>query len=769
MSSLDGLHNMVVVKITVKDRDDLSTKDYYFGNRSYDSLDAPYDIQPILMSISGFDARIAQTLPERRSGSITLANTRGSLTRDKKFFDLTVRNAIELQPIEILVWQGEEGEIPSAFETEFKGIITGLSQNENGTCTVTFTSELEFCGFEPFRINRDDFPSAPDRSLGKYLPWIFGSAQVPAYALQLQTATENLVFGYASVINGTVSIDNTSASAQGPAKVYVQDRDNQFIECDPGTSGVYAKWTETNTSGSYTDIALHTNGREFASIMPFDVTDSLGIVLTQVTVTFFGNNVGSTVSGTTILKVYERDLSTGAPSREVAKGRVVNTDYTSEIQANAEFDITFAMEKPAILVGQVNGFAVGISVVVEDNTTDIGPLMRITGTTTLPDFYRNNSTGSNVGNEWLVPIYTPGDIRHFVFNGAVFDFSGSALAARFGLLQATAPTNQENPDLSTLNIIVDSNGITDDVGTFTGTVDALIEDAVSVTAFLLKDCADSVTDTPFSASSVLATYQRETEGASSGRQLPRQILSEVCFNAQCKVTVRRAGGYALWAYGTEQTATTYLTEQDVRLISITRGSFDEVVNNARVAYNEKLTAGELADVQSDQPKTMGSVSEYSWNSGPGASEVAKKSYDLYGNRPLSDTFTSLRYIREDNTAAAFGDAILRQNPYPRLYATIELPYWRADYRTIELMDVLDVAHIDSPSFSGTATSDRVRAPTLEGETVGSFFDDYTFLWRYAQRYLFRVVEKRVDWKLQQGGNATLTLKCLILDNTDEVS
>lgn len=756
-----GRNNIVVVKITAKDRTDFTTKTYYFGTRAYTSDEAPYDIHKLLIGLSGFDSRLGTTISERRTGTATFVNTRGSLTRDTKLFDLTLRYAFELQPIEVLVAKTAIDAPPASFETEFKGIITDLEQNEDGTCTMRFESDIDTCSIVQERITREKAANAHPRSLGKYLPWIFGQAEVPLYSLA-ENQEYDPVYAYGSSRDTTFQYDDDPTDAKLYGK---DDRQGKFIELEEGTAGTFV-WKSVSSTTPWTDETIGDNGREYADTVLAPLSARLeGAIITHITQKFHGNGSAGTVSGNTFCYLYTVDPNTGLPDQQIGRGVVDNTDYTANIQGSSEYDIVFALEKAVITANYAGGYAVGIKVVLEDPSTHIGPVYRIGGSA-LPDFIRNDSSDTNSGNEWRAGGL--GTVREVKLHAATWEFDHTLNMGTIEFSQKAAPTNQTNPDLTDLNLVLRSEGLVgpDDED---GVTDVSINNAYRVAAFMLRDCPSPIKDTAFSSQDILtSTRPREINGATTGRQLARSVISEVCSNSVCKLAIRRNGDYVLWAYGAEQTPVKILNEQDIRLINIYRADASSVVNYVDIAYKPTVREGDLVDIQVDQPKGYGESIQFSKDQGSPVSKVAEDSEEIYGRRPLSENFTTLKYIRDQPSARFFGESWINQSPYPRLFTNIELPYWRESYREIELLDLLDLSHIDLPSFKGTATSLRVKDPTIEGEGITDFYNDYVYLWRYAQRFKLRVLSKTVNFNISTGLNSVIQLRCMILDNPHEI-
>lgn len=706
----------------------------------------------ILREISGLGQSMGELVADDKYGTITLDVTRGSFEHDKRFYDLFEKETILHQDVTVYSCEMQPSE-GVAFDltnewdqvVEFIGEVSSVSIDiGERTCSISVKSKNIPDESPIFQITREQFPDAPDSSLGIFVPIIFGKVEVPAYPVGDGRYVFQTHFNDAAPTRNFASL--------GIDEYYHEDQDGSWevFSQAPMTPEDFQADQGSNESGTFADL-----DEEYA----VDILS--GYVITAIK-TRWGKFIGggADVAGKPIIsaELRLRQADFGIPQDSVGRAQIAFKETT--FQTSDHFFLAY-LERPVFLSPRYS-YSMSSNVVDEVLRDNGGSWRNFKALTeTEEGAFLVDSISGNVSGKWNrqtisslywflwgvradtfvvnESLYQDVLFKQRIFGAMHEPFSGNV---------AEPLVDPEPPSLDEMSIVLAVAGIEED-GSSDKTGGGAITRADAIVRMLYYlsngDSLDGLDYTTFDP----ASYAPQLAGVTEGRQTYREILLEILENSAMKLVPRRsaAGPLAIWAYGVRQESVAVISEADCTLNSIEIAGEDAIVNRVRVQYG---------------PRSYSTGSEYL-----GAYEASDAlSQSIYGVREVSEEFVRLRYIASKEAAERWANYKFAQYARERMRITFTVPFWKNNYREIDIMDVIEISHIDSPSFFGTAPPYQEPPITVDARISG---DDYNLgdIWRRAQSYRLRVLGRHPNYSINED-EATIQFTCLVLDNPDEI-
>lgn len=705
-------------------------------------------VHGVLLEINGLGQSMGEVIADDKYGSLQLDVTRGSFGFDTRIYDLMELETFLHQSVAIWSVEVQEGVqgISSEWDLEFSGEVSHIGISTNGKTMTLDLKSPEISYKSPnYLLSSAEFPALRSDGQGKYLPLIFNQAEVPAlYAVDnggigptgdLFIYARNLIdFPHRNVLN-----------------YYAKNFDGNFVE-------VFSAASKTTTY-----LGRDLDGNEY--VMPTgrakgDGAWTLSWSPSQQRIyvhafTYFKDKwSGTAPAGSISVEIWETGPN-GGPVRMVASCRKdkAGADFSWANDLKNQI-VKVSFEKPIVLDNPY-----GYYFAVDQSSQDGSNTLLLSGTL---------STGRSMweknDNTWSPYINTVDGSPNNPYYGLkalvlASEFSNPSFA-RIQVFQddLNPATDLVYPvDLGNLEIVVKSEGITDDsAGNMTGTPDKLLQSAYDVIRALYYLSQDGslagLDSTIFSAKD----YAPIIAGATEGQQEYRNIILEILENCAMKLVPRRGtNSLALWAYGVRQNIITSINESDCVLEGFEVSGLDSIVNQVKVVFDKTAIPSRYSDQASRASNYRQSLER---NHALSAA--------IYGVRSLSADFNQLNYVKDAAVADRWCDYKFSQYAKERTIATFSVPFWKNDYRKIELMDIIDFSHIDNPSYFGSASSAQEPRLTTDGINHG---DDYMMgdLWRRAKRYPMRILSRIPSFSFK-ANEARIQFRGLVLDNPEEI-
>ena len=784
-----------IAKLTFLDRKDhMSSLDVWVGTRTLPTGSAwtgsPW-IYGSILGLDGFGQSMGEVLPRVSTGTITLNTTRGSYEHHKSIVDLLDKYTILKQTVEVYSFSKHPdavGDIADR-ELEFVGEVSGINYSPSSRTLAIEVQTREISADTPLRrITRDKAPNAPDRSIGRYLPLVFGKAQVPVYPAGTQSINENSYY-FASrwtLPSGTFTPVHVNQYYYQQNGLYVP------VVIDSSQIGFCANGVALYPYRSIPNLENE--------IGHFDLFNRLkngtnNRILTSAYFSAFlflagGDPTTGTITAT--VELYEITSDQSAISNSPVRTASLAADeqtftalIPSEFGANFRYANMYQFQLPfnQPYALQSDQFFYAIRIADSRNLTGAGGVtwqyhcgidngfygIFPSGGTWY--YYQREEDSSKKKRDWIKknrtigpPIQFDTDLLGLLFvilrsiSGSFFNDSvsldvsdidafGVALdhdedlyirtqtgyipfsgdPSTISYTNKTLTATPEPLDISELPLIAEIQGVTDDAsGTVTGAPDALIErgdHAVKLVWYLMKGSLSDLDTTTFSP----ATYIGNLSGATEARESYRDIISDLLYNTSSRLLPRRNGKLALWSYGVPQTPSFFLSESDCTLDDWTEDAGESLVNRVEIAFDRLAIPLNVEDLQ-----TQASV-----NHAQTYTVQDDESIEFFGIRDLADSAVYLDWIRDPVQAERWARFVLETYSAGSIYVTFTVPFWKENYREIELYDIVCLNHIDIPSEYGSQSS-NIAIKTEVGST-----EDYGegFPFRQSNNVFLRILSR----------------------------
>lgn len=753
-----NLQDWFYVELTLKSLSDGSSTTRRFSNRAI--IDDSIEYYPLLRNISGVGSRMSDYLPYSISGQISIDITEGSFEYERRFCDYLERYTIIDQSVKIYAAQTELDDLNVT--SDFSLVATARAvewsiDNSSKLLNITISGNQIKPRFVTKIIDSAAFPNAPSASLGKAIPLVFGTAQeVPAIRVAADGDTTP-EYVYQTTLAGTFQ-------AGSPDAYYTRDGNGKFSEV-VGVNVVSTAFIDYS-SGSKTGSLIAANPPTAWRLQ----TSAHGYIATQFELICRGYNIGGgSYSGDFVVSIYDHNDASDGPGRELGRCTFDKTNLAANMRGSAEYTLAGTFNRPIPLTGSTyyylgwnEGYTSSdqVRVAFED----------LTGASGVAHYYRPSAQLNNPQSDgWRLagtatdyPWYRLYGVK--MLDGIETDADADGFGYKFfELSQKTAISGFTNPDLTDLEFIVGADGITDDVsGTITGTPEAQISQPKHVVALLDREwngsswVAGSFDFTQFSSTHTSVSVVR---GATTGRTTFEDVLTDVCKNTCSRVSSHNGASKQLsfWQWGTTQTASVVITDEDCEILNIEERGIETIVNRFTFYYDRRFR-----DVDFTTGSAQGEFKNYAgtldWYASKNylTEHYSSVSASIFGTKPAAAA--SFDFIADSASATRLAEFIAARAGFPYRYVELEVPFFK--YRTLELLNIVEILHPALPAFYGTSA--KARLPTYDGEEVDLIGGHY---WKRAQRYRAQIESKEIVFN--PGGISMLRLGCRLLTNSKD--
>lgn len=711
---------------------------------------------PILKSLSGIGARMQEFTPDDTKASIILDDSINSIGHQRRFSDLLQRYTISQQKAVISIAIIDDLGTTPTWSDIWSGTVNKVSITKQGEpkISIELIRVVMPNKIITTEITTDIFPNAPESSIGRVLPLVFGTQQVEAHpvdAVEIASATGTVwpvrsyaQYAYATtIVNSYPSSELVEAVNDGVQKYYVQGLDNKWrqvksasVNSSSGTGGIITEVFKSPDIdlGTATTLSsgLGWTAKEHAFYFEPQVA---GVALTSIDAYFFQ---WTTDDFDVTIKLYSSTRKK-KPNQIITTTNLEKADFanlgnrTDAVDSTSRTMLrgTFIFSDP-IPISKNERIFISVSFNADSGITPIKPI-RVTSTTanlTRYDLWDDATTGrQNWGKTGSVtPFYWK--LHGLEFYDSIYgdrDTTDSGMAMEYyrnqtdGLgyssLYVDSGVYSYDYDWTQLKIVVEIKGL-HYWGDF---INFEYLKPTDICALLLMkwlkneaiwtlwgyNGALSNTDDEFDSGT--ANYYRIINGKTSGRTTVKQLLIEIMRNSASRLVPSGTGSPSLdlWAWGRSMSLALSqpITDEDANILSYEIKGSESIINRTKIFwYPKKITDKNIYQVDPDKRdfvKSKDSESTYY------RTDSVIKSQQLYGLRELGENVFNYLPLTASSGADALSQFFLAKYSQPQIQIQFEVPYIK--YRTLKLMDVIEILHADLPAFWGTSLSQKSPA------------------------------------------------------------
>lgn len=758
-----------LVELTLIDIDTASTTTIKLSNRPV--LSEP-DYFPILLAVDGLGSLVGDSMPLASAGRIVVANSAHSLGYERRFSDLFDKYTCVDQ--QVLVYSAftkhDDNEVTTDKQQDAKGRVQSYRIDpQGGTITLSVTGATVQKREVTKPIDDTAFLTAPDSSKGNYIPLVIGQ-DVPVKPLLIDPeGTTNPRWVYCT----TFADDFVPSGVQS---YYIKNDEGFYEEARSATSTGSLAFTLNGTFGTTISSLFLQSAEEEVAFAFFTSISLQNYVATQISVTGSGQAAyGGTVDGQLLFKIYEIDSNSRLPVKTLASVNVDKSDYDSQLRSSSSFTIVADLPGP-IFFSPTREYAFGVQ-----ETKDTGSyLFRMSiynGSPPLTYYYlKRDKTAVSGVNEWRKVASAFALATNIGFYCAKFTDTQSPISTYWdveGRGQSLFEASQygTNSQMHTLDFVVKVDGIKDDgSGSITGSAGSVIETPLHVAKLLTREWdsgtsawVDGVLDTSKLTSShthinnTSSRYYRKLSGAATGRVLLDGLIATLMKNAGAKMCLVNSATsnkfLGVYGWGSNLTAVATITDEDAEITSIEQRGTESIVNRVQAYYDKSILNLSVGNALTNGALAIyGGMVNWYYGANSNATSYTQRSESIYGKRYLNTT--SWDWINDATSAEHVAEYILASFAKPQIYVELRVPLQQ--YRTLEIMDVVEIAHPDLPSFYGTSADARnlhyqgSEADVLKG-----------FPLKRTKRYRAQIEGRQIDYNFGEVPELKLSVRLLL--------
>lgn len=758
--SSPAINYWIYAEISLLSKEDATTKTLKISNREVIG-DLTGSYFPLLKGLSRLGVEHDRLGPTSFTGYIEVLDSIGSFGAERKISDILQRYTVHDQPISIYVASSDLETVEPTWTLAFEGLAITWFRNiasEEPTISISLQSRLFDRRIITKEVTIEQFPTAPTKNVGKFLPVVFGEEiEVPGIMVH-GSSNADPIFAYAT----TLGEDFVNGGVQ---KYYVRDIDSnykQVVSAATTTTKLFDKFT-----GTY--VIAVTGNDEDSRTRELNVDSSTKYILTQADTKWTQGGAGQT--GSLILEIWEKDIGGVFPARRVGQAIRDKADFT---WGAGNVTVSFAFDKPVPLTSE-NGYVAYITQTTKSGTN--GHPQYISGGATSVSYTIDQSQSVSTRNGWTKHVFDQVDFAS-TFYGVVITDSPTPSSdevdnnglghSQFALTQKTFLGTINNPDLSNLDMIVSIDGLKDDSsGTVSGTNNLQITSPNHALELITREWSGSSWDAsikwdwtdPFGTDAILQSgfIARSLGGATSGKITLEEFCRNICDNSACKVILRNNGTLALYAWGKYHESVDLLTQNNCQLLKHDALDPSYVINNVKFGYARNLiNFNALNQASQGIPQDYQSI--LNWYSGANSltTLLVGQSEVLYGKRFLQRN--NFDFINTATTAENIAVYYLTQFNEPSELVTLQASFF--DYHYLGSMDVVSIQTPSLPAYFGT--SPNSRSPDFDG-----YVTDITggSEWTRAETYRGQIESRFIDFG--PGDFPRLVMVIRLLNNTGD--
>lgn len=743
----------------------------WVSNKNYDVNDlwsgSPF-VYPGLIDLSGFSQRMGELIPSASSGSVTLNNTRGTLSNDRRFSDLIQDYAFYFQYISIYSFikpvtsAGSESNLVS----EFRGLIGSIKATPDNNLEIEVESEDLGRESPNYIIELEQLPAAPPGLVGEALPIVFGE-DVEVQAIKLEAKGLNNTtakYAYASTF-GSTFVNG------GVQELYIKDYDNEYRKFTP--TAVILDYPIQPGGGS--DLGTYIGEWEVEAVayrLQAGVNCQAGHTIAGFDWFLAPSSPGVTNGrGQYTITVYSEE--NGLPAKEIRKCHCPIDSDQRQLISGSVYVFQFWLDQVCIVPENGSLF---FALSRTDPDDIYSPLVWdgnvVTGTPPFTKYIKEEvaDIADVAANNWFIEYAnaTAGKHSLTVYGVNMVDqptpdssrINTKGLGRSQFYLQRR---DQRAPDLANLDIVAKVDGLKDNSsGTITGSANSLITspvDAIRLMYYMQNNNSLSGLSYYENETAVRnALFDHRVSGASEGKKSYKDLLQDLLSSFCCKLYPGLSGDMILWAYGNGISPVVELSESECTILSqeiLGRGS---IVNSLNINYDKRAIPLSVQEAQRNNDNFFKTRTYEETSSLYPSGRVAFGSIGLYGREEIGSTFNNMIWFKADKTADRLARYVLSTYGEELLVLAISCPANRESYNQIlKTGSIIALNHIDLPCNTGSGSEVVEKLPSYDLEECANFVEGYPF--RRSSRLLFRITGRSADYRiLEDEPSLTLLLR-----------
>jgi hypothetical protein len=759
-----------------------SDREVWVGNRTFAAgtlyPDSPH-IYGILISINGLGQNMGEVLPNDRYGSLQLDATRGSFGAFTRIYDLLDKHTVINQDVELYAFEKRSGQVgeESDLDLEFVGKTSRAIPNfRDRTMVLEVRSESISTDTPLFRIANDtlsdqavnDFSQAAESSIGKILPVVFGSAEVQPvfYSISESEGSTYAFFLTTEFIFSGFEYRHAALTEANDSKYYFTDGEYHLLTIPFATTPFSA-----NTPYAlpfFADFLAAFQSEIANAFLARNINAHNFLVLNVLVRYIILSPSGDTDSVATFSQeiFQENDKGRRVPDRVVAS--IITSINPVTLPFGTSIVDASSFPRPALLKKGVRYYF--SSRVSDPDIPTNHNWWRFVEAATGERFKRDvegdsssrdwASSGAQLGlqSETIILSMNENTAIHQSNNASIVYLNAKKLAspAFFNRpyndsdnvpLAVDGAEEDVRNGLESDRFIFVTNGLTDTNNVLGNGAGALITKTSDALRFLLglsefldTESIVDITDQDFFNTTDFNDVEAvagEISGAWEGGSI-RSLIIDILSETSSRLAPKRNGSFRMWSYGVSDEPVTIINESDCTLESIEFLGEDTIVNKISVQYDKKEVRGGFRKALTRE--NQGSI-------------------DFFGVKALSEEAQDLNFVRDDAQAERWTDYRLKRFGQERLTVSLSIPYWKNNYRELELLDKIIISHIGLPSDAGSAPAHQEKPMTTDGDDLGA---DYNLgdLWRRAKSLPMRIIGRNPNFDIRGEGELELVLEVL---------
>ena len=669
---------------------------------------------PILRDVTGIGAIVGEQLPRQSRGNIIIDNSPKSLGAERKLSDLfDTHSLINTEARFYLANTGLKSEPTTVGDlTEiWRGLIDSVQFGQGNNLRISFKKDFIPTRTMTRTVTRNAFPNAPESSLGRHLPLIFGNySEVDAVIVRenYTESSENRVdIAYGTSLGNKFIPSGTGADA--PILFYNNPVSQRYEPVTFATNPTTPIYSQPSTVTSDADLWELEKNIAYKLKSGQNVTG--GELITGVN-WYLALSGSATGDGQYTCTIYSS--ANGYPAQEISKSTCeINSarkQFLGVINGVNVYNFRFYFNK--LVQIPIDG-ELFISLSRNDADENFSPF-RDFGALSSFEVYRilSGNTGNDIAanEEWERVILTDSKDHFDVFGLAVtHDVSGGSSATwqdGLGHVQMTLRMrDQENvPDLSREPFIITSRGMKDDAsGTITGVPNTLLSSGVGCLACMLYawDGSNWVvlpTDTRFSATWA-RSYSHGIIGSTQGRTTQEQILNELAYNSAAKLIPSPEGKIAIYYMGTSRDPVGILEDEDITITGVEIQGTSNIVNRFESVFYRRITQRLTSVLDEGGFRGYQGAFDSRFDAIIGDPAQVSQSVARFGRLEVGTK--QFNFIGGIESMRSVASIYLMSFLFPQMIINLESPYDKNGH--YQLYDVVDVYSVNLPAEEGTSS------------------------------------------------------------------
>lgn len=669
---------------------------------------------PILKDITGIGAIVGEQLPRQSRGNIVINNSPKSLGAERKLSDLfDTYSLVNTEARFYLANTGLKTEptVIGDLTEIWRGLIDSVQFAQGDNLRISFKKDFIPTRTMTRSVTRNAFPNAPESSLGRHLPLIFGNySEVDAVIVResyTESSENRIDIAYGTSLGNKFIPSGTGADA--PILFYNNPISQRYEPVTFATNPTTPIYSQPSTATS--DIDLWEKEKNIAYKLKSGQNVTGGELITGVN-WYLGLSGSATGSGQYTCTIYTS--ANGYPAQEISKSiceiNSARKQFLGVINGVNVYNFRFYFNK--LVQVPIDG-EIFIALSKSDDEVNFSPF-RDYGVLSAFEVYRilSADTGAEIAalEEWERVVLTTAKDHFDVFGLAVtHDVSGGSSSTwqdGLGHVQMTLRMrDQENvPNLSREQFIVTSRGMKDDSsGSITGVANSLLSSGVACLACMLyrwdgSNWVSLPTDTRFSAT-WNRPYTHGIRGSTQGRTTQEQILNELAYNSAAKIIPSPEGKVAIYYMGTSRAPVGILEDEDITITGVEIQGTSNIINRFESVYYRRITQRLTSVLNEGGFRGYQGAFDSRFDAIIGDPVQVNRSISRFGRLEVGTK--QFNFIGDLEPMRSIASIYLMSFLFPQMIITLESPYDKNGQ--YQLYDVVDVYSVNLPAEDGTSS------------------------------------------------------------------